>query len=115
MKTTCACWMALGLAIGSTIAIVGMAGQGSASKKAPPFDAVQDAQTPRPVKETRPEQQKSKHDTSDMFGEESAAPSSPALKDQVGKGKMEGFDFARDPLGSAKPKMTFAEIMKADV
>jgi cytochrome c peroxidase len=79
------------------------------------FDAIEDAQTPRAVKETRPEQKKSKHDLSDIFSEENSPPSSPALNQQNDKGRMEGFDFARDPLGSSKPKMTLAEIMKADI
>src|ERR1043166_3880340 len=118
MKATFPWLRSLGLAVGLTIAIVSMAGQGPAAKKdqpaakSPAFDVVQDAQTPQQVKETRPEQQKNKHDTSDIFTEDSAPPSSPAFKDQVGKGKMDGFDFARDPLGSEKPKMTLAEIMK---
>lgn len=122
MKTITFAWLTvMGLAIGLPIAVIGMAGQQPASdqgqtvKKAAPVDAVQEAQTPRQVKETRPEQQKNKHDTADIFGEESAAPSSPALHDQVGKGKMDGFDFARDPLGSEKPKMTLAEVMKTDI
>jgi hypothetical protein len=121
MKAIFAWSLSVGVVVGLTIAIVGIAGQGPAATESQPavkpgrFDAVQDAQTPHQVKETRPEQQKNQHDTSDMFGEESALPSSPALNDQVGKGKMDGFDFARDPLGSNKPKMTLAEIMKADI
>ena|ERR1022692_1311645 len=80
-----------------------------------PFDAIADGQTPRNVEATRPEQQKNKHDSSDVYSEDSADPSSAALGGQNDKGRMEGFDFARDPLGSAKPKMTLAEIMKADI
>lgn len=79
------------------------------------FDAVQDAQLPRQPKIVRPEQQKNKHDASDIFGEDGAPSSSPAISQQIGKGRMDGFDFARDPLGSDKPKMTLAEIMKADI
>lgn len=111
----------VGLAAAILMALVGTAGQNAARKtkgegKEPaPFDAVQDTQTPRDVKPTRPEQAKNKHDEADTFSEEAARPSSPALADQVGKGKMEGFDFARDPLGAEKPKMTLAEIMKADM
>ena len=87
-------------------------------QKAPkdaPFDAVQDAQTPRQPKATRPEQKKNKHDESDIFSEEKSPPSSPALEQQPSKGRMDGFDFSRDPLGAPKPKMTLEEIMKADI
>lgn len=80
-----------------------------------PFDAVEDAQNPRASKRKRPEQEKNKHDLADDFSEESAPASSPALDQQPGKGRMNGFDFARDPLGSDKPKATFAEAMKADI
>jgi cytochrome c peroxidase len=80
-----------------------------------PFDAIGDAQTPRKVDATRPEQKKTKHDTAGVFGEDDSAPSSPALDQQNDKGRMEGFDFARDPLGATKPKMDYAEIMKADI
>ncbi len=84
-------------------------------KPKPLPDAVEDAQTPRPVKAVRPEQQKNAHDKSNIFSEEASPPSSPALNKQNDKGRMEGFDFARDPLGSTKPKMTLEEIMKADL
>jgi cytochrome c peroxidase len=78
-------------------------------------DAIEDAQTSRDVKITRPEQKKNEHDKSDIFREPDAPPSSPALEQQIGKGRMDGFDFSRDPLGSEKPKMTLEEIMKADI
>jgi len=84
-------------------------------KKAAPFDAVADFQQPREVPATRPEQKKSKHDQSDAFDGDNAPPSSPALDEQFEKGRFEGFDFARDPLGAKKPKTTFDELMKADV
>lgn len=81
----------------------------------PPYDAVQDAQTPRSVPITRPEQQLSAHDRSAVFAAPGAQPSSSAFANQPEQGKMEGFDFYRDPLNSKKPMMTFEEIYKADV
>ena len=78
-------------------------------------DAVQDAQTPRDVPRTRPEQQVSRHDASDLFDPKKAPPSSTAFKNQPDEGKILGFDFFRDPLNAKKPMMTFQEIYKADV
>src|SRR5689334_12223824 len=105
-------WIAV-VAVSITITMVGLPGQeppqkkaAGQAKKSAPFDAVQDVQEPRQPRATRPEQQKNQHDQADIFGEENAPPSSPALSQQVGKGKMDGFDFARDPLGSDRPKMT---------
>jgi len=78
-------------------------------------DAVVDAQTTKDVPITRPEQRKTEHDLSDTFKAPSAESSSPALNNQPEQGKMLGFDFARDPLNSKRPMMTFEEIMKDDV
>ena len=98
------------------LASFGQDGPGKKDVKKPKsVDAVEDVQNPRNVPRTRPEQQKTKHDQSDAFGEEKAPPSSPALEQQAGKGRMDGFDFARDPLGSKKPKTTFEEILNADI
>ena len=84
----------------------------------PPFrpaDAVQDAQTPRAVPETRPEQRKTDHDRSAVFSPGTPAPSSSALPAQPDEGKVTGFDFSRDPFGAKKPMQTFEETMKADI
>jgi cytochrome c peroxidase len=78
-------------------------------------DAVQEAQTPRSGSATRPEQQKSPHDRSDLFDARSAPGSSSALESQPDKGRGLGFDFARDPFNAKRPMQTFDEIMKADV
>ncbi|MGH8684372.1 MAG: cytochrome B6, partial [Nitrosospira sp.] len=78
-------------------------------------DAVLNAQTVRETPITRPEQKKSEHDRSNIFGSSNAAPSSPAFDSQPDKGKILGFDFYRDPLNAKKPMQTFEEIMKADV
>jgi cytochrome c peroxidase len=78
-------------------------------------DAVLDAQTPRQVPVTRPEQQKNEHDRSGVFAAGSAPPSSPAFGNQPDNGKVLGFDFYRDPLNAKKPMQTSEETMKADV
>jgi cytochrome c peroxidase len=92
---------------------------GENGQKAPPKkvlpDAVQEAQTPRPVAITRPEQKKSQHDESDVFKETNAPSSSPAIDKQPEGGRMTGFEFYRDPLGAKKPMTTPEEIMKADI
>jgi cytochrome c peroxidase len=95
-------------------------GTGKKSSRQPPakapFDAIQDAQTPRQVPADRPEQKKNKHDQSDIFKEDDAPPSSPALEAQPEKGRMTGFDFYRDALGAKEPKgPPFEEIMKKDL
>ncbi len=88
---------------------------GGPAPVAPPYDAVQDAQTPRSVPVTRPEQQLSAHDRSAAFAAPNAQPSSSAFAGQPEQGRVEGFDFYRDPLNSKRPMMTFEEIYKADV
>ena len=60
-------------------------------------DAVQEAQTPRQVQNTRPEQQQTPHDQSDIFAAPSAPPSSPVLETQPDQGKMLGFRFRTRP------------------
>jgi cytochrome c peroxidase len=81
----------------------------------PAGDAVTQAQTPRAVSTTRPEQRKSPHDTSNVFEGPRAQPSSPALNSQPEQGKASGFDFYRDPFDSKRPMTTFDEIYKAEV
>lgn len=88
--------------------------QKSSDRKVPP-DAVMEAQTPRDVPKTRPEQQMNQHDRSDVFSGTKADPSSTAFKRQPDEGKMLGFDFYKDPLNAKKPMMTFEEIYQADV
>jgi cytochrome c peroxidase len=90
-------------------------GEPGQKKSQPGTDAIEEAQTPKTVQVTRPEQKKSKHDLSDHFKETEAPPSSPALQTQPEQGKMNGFEFYRDPLGSKQPGMTLAEIMKMDI
>jgi cytochrome c peroxidase len=81
----------------------------------PLADAVADVQSPREVPATRPEQQKTERDRSDMFSADTAPPSSSAFKGQPDEGKVKGFDFYRDPLNAKKPMQTFEETMAQDV
>ena len=78
-------------------------------------DPVQEAQTPRQVPITRPEQQPTTHDQSDIFSATNAPPSSPVFETQPDQGKMLGFDFARDPLNAKQPMQPAEEIVKNDI
>ena len=49
------------------------ASMGVSQQRTPP-DAVEDAQTPRPVQSKRPEQQKTSHDQADVFSGSNAPP-----------------------------------------
>jgi cytochrome c peroxidase len=80
----------------------------------PPRDAVAEAQAPNPVARRRPEQQKTPHDLSDVFGAGVARPSSSALPGQTNHGEYTGFDFSRDPLGSTRPNQPPDDIVRAD-
>jgi cytochrome c peroxidase len=79
-----------------------------------PRDAVQEAQTHRAVAVTRPEQKLSEHDRADVFSAARSASSSPVLESQPEKGRIEGFDFVRDPLNAKQPKEAFEENMQKD-
>jgi cytochrome c peroxidase len=99
-------------------AVVVLMGIGVASTRGqqptrPPQDAVQEAQTPRSVPESRPEQRRSSHDQSSAFS--APAPSSTALEQQPDKGRETGFLFSRDPHNAPRPGITFDEVMKKDV
>jgi cytochrome c peroxidase len=88
-------------------------GAGGAAQPAP--DAVAEAQTQRNVPANRPEQQKTEHDRSDVFGSSKAPRSSTALESQPQKGEVQGFDFYRDPLDAKRPGQSPDEIMKQDI
>jgi cytochrome c peroxidase len=89
--------------------------QKAASPPSAPHDAVLDAQTPRSVPLTRPEQRKNDHDSWDIYAATKAEPSSTALAGQPDQGKILGFDLYRDPFNAKKPMMTFEEIYNEDV
>lgn len=95
-----------------------VSGQAAAPAPANPGvmpDAVQEAQLPRAVPSTRPEQQKNEHDLSDLFLPTKAPHESGAFKTQPDDGEMRGFDFARDPLNAKHPMQTGAEIMAEEM
>jgi cytochrome c peroxidase len=108
----------LGAASAALGAVVLAAAQDAPRQPARPAavqDAVQDAQTPRDVPATRPEQQKTEHDRSDAFNPAKAPRSSTALESQPQKGEIQGFDFARDPLDAKRPMQTADDIAKKDI
>jgi cytochrome c peroxidase len=80
----------------------------------PPPDAVKEAQTPKPVPASRPEQRKTEQDQPGKFDARNAPPSSPVFKNQPKEGKISGFDFFRDPLNADRPFQTFDEIMQKE-
>jgi cytochrome c peroxidase len=82
------------------------------SPPAPSRDAVEQAQQPSGVAATRPEQNKTPHDLSDIFDARQAEPASPAFDEQPEDGKNLGFDFFRDPLNAHEPFANPDEIMK---
>ncbi len=82
------------------------------SQQPRPADAVADAQSPRRVEATRPEQRITDHDRPERFSAKSATPSSPIFKSQPKEGRITGFDFYRDPLNAAHPMMTLQEIFE---
>src|SRR4051794_27217414 len=92
--------------------VKGQKKQGQAGR---PRDAVEDFQKPQAAASDRPEQQKSKHDRSNVFDAPQSPPINPALNDQPKKGDILGFDFYRDPLNADRPMMTFQEVMKQDL
>ena len=60
-------------------------------------DPVQEAQTPRQVQITRPEQQPTTHDQSDIFSATNAPPSSPVFETQPDQGKTLGLRLRSRP------------------
>ena len=103
----------VGVGLVAVSAINGV-GQGTPPSR-PGTDALQEAQTPTGVPRTRPEQQQTNHDRSQVFDGQNAPPSSPVFDRQPDKGQGLGFDFSRDPFNAKKPMQTFEETMKADV
>lgn len=93
-------------------------------RRAQPNDARQDApqrQAPRDAVEEaqkgdqRPEAAKrNEHDQEVQKKKKEHAPINKALDDQPKKGRIDGFDFYRDPLNAPKPYTTFEEIREAE-
>ncbi|MDB6139818.1 MAG: cytochrome c peroxidase [Verrucomicrobiaceae bacterium] len=90
---------------------------GAADKESPPrsLDAVQAAQSPLTVRSERPEQINSPHDLADIYSAAAAPNASGVLPGQPDEGKIQGFDFVRDPLGAKEPMTTFEKTLKADM
>ncbi len=109
--------VAAGVALGLAARELFVSSQEAGRQKAPaaPRDAAAEAQTQRPVPADRPELKATRHDKSDVFAPTNAPPSSPALNDQPDKGRLAGFDFARDPLNAKHPMMTFDEVLREDL
>jgi len=98
--------------IGGAIFLVLSWAQNSAPQ--PQGDAIQQAQQASAVKPTRPEQQKTPHDSSDVFDASKAEGVSSVLQTQPKQGKLSGFDFARDPLNADRPMQKPEEIMQKE-
>ena len=81
----------------------------------PSTDAVTRAQTPAPVQNARPEQNKTGHDTSNVFDAQNAIAASPVSSSQPNAGKITGFDFYRDPLNADRPNLSPEEVMKKEI
>src|SRR5688500_14284922 len=108
LARTCAALVVMGV-------VIAQQKKGDARKPPTPLpDAAQEAQTPRTVAKTRPEQQKTPQDADEKFLPAKAPPVNPAVKDQPKGGQITGFDFSRDPLNADKPMQTLAEIMQLD-
>ena len=98
------------------VVVASNAGEDPGQRAASPLhDAITEAQAARDIPATRPEQEKTQHDLSDVFAATKAEPSSSALEEQPQKGQITGFDFYRDPLDAKRPMQTFEETMAADV
>jgi len=77
-------------------------------------DAVVDAQSAKKVSIDRVEQKVTAHDQAVAKSIAGPAPVSETFKSQPNEGRMTGFDFARDPLGSPAPFTTFDEVKKKE-
>jgi len=91
------------------------AGQGSSEedrrgKTERPRDPAAEAIAVRDVPADRPEQRVTDHDRSGDFDPKKPAPLSPAFQSQPKKGRITGFDFARDPLNADAPFTSFEEV-----
>lgn len=102
----------MGLGVSLSSCILAIAWAQNNSHPAPPHDAAMDAQRPSAVAATRPEQQKTVHDRSNIFNAQNAKPSSPVFQSQPKEGKISGFDFYRDPLGADHPFQSPDEMMQ---
>jgi cytochrome c peroxidase len=112
-KQTLSVACVLGVCVVTALSLQNSQRQVSGSQKQT-TDAVEAAQKPAAVPNNRPEQQKTDHDRSALFTLADAEPSSAVFRNQPNAGRLTGFDFYRDPLGSPRPLMTFDEIMNKE-
>jgi len=84
------------------------------NKQKAPADAVEAAQKPSPTPADRPEQRKNDHDRSADFDSTNASPASVAVASQPKAGKIDGFDFYRDPLNADHPFVRFEDIVQKE-
>ncbi|HEX4996614.1 MAG TPA: cytochrome B6 [Terriglobia bacterium] len=63
----------------------------------------------------RPEETRTPHDESEVFRAVNAEPASEAIRNQPGEGRINGFDFFRDPLNAPYPRIDPMEIMKKEM
>jgi cytochrome c peroxidase len=104
------------LIISVAVAVTFFSTSGTGQQRDTPApDAVENAQTPREVQSKRAEQQKTKHDLSDIFSGNNAPASSAVFDNQPDQGKALGFDFARDPFNARRPMQPSEEIIKSDI
>ena len=103
---------AVGITIGSLL--ITAAAQQPPDSKQPVRDPAAEAAKAQQVPVERPEQKLTEHDKSDKFDWKKPAPVSPSLKDQPMEGRIQGFEFSRDPLNAPKPFTTFDEVMKKE-
>jgi cytochrome c peroxidase len=99
---------------GLVLGIIAVDAQDARRARPPIADAVQQAQTQAGVEVKRPEQKKTDRDNPARFASTNAMPISSRLNEQPEQGKINGFEFYRDPLNAKKPMEKFEEIMKAD-
>jgi cytochrome c peroxidase len=103
------------LVLGSAMvaaATAGIAWWGYAQEPSAPPDAIEQAQAPPQIDGEAPSNQPTGP------GGDQLPPPQPvtqALGNQPDAGRIDGFDFYRDPLNAKKPKQTFEETMAADV
>jgi hypothetical protein len=91
MKSECFTVVASVFSVGLVFSLVAVSmGQQPPAPASPP-DAVAQAQQATAVQVTRPEQNKTDHDRSNVFYAPNAKPSSPPLNDQPKQGKNSGF------------------------
>jgi cytochrome c peroxidase len=97
-----------------SVSLVAFAGQNS-HQSGHPSDAIEQGRRQLTPEAKRPEQRKTPHDQSFDFKPAHAQPNSEVSIGQPGSGKINGFDFYRDPLNAPVPGFPFDEVMKDEI